>query len=133
MAEPFSMSAIVTPAVSQLASSAEQRRAWRHRCSLAALTKLYDAATCRQHFAWIHDISSTGVAFEMRTALEGGREVLCRLRGNEPGERFEVAAQVIHCRPADGLFRVGCRFHEPFAGAQLDAVLRRLRSSDSAT
>ncbi len=105
----------------------EQRVALRHRCSFAALTRLIDSATGKKHFAWVHDISASGVAFDLRLPPAPGAELLCQLKGNRPEECFEVRATVIHARLVDGLHRVGCHFLEPFPPDRLEAVLRRLR------
>jgi hypothetical protein len=105
----------------------EQRIARRHRCSLAALTRLYEPATGKHYFAWVHDISARGVAFDLRALLEPGQEVRCLLTGSRPEQRYEVLAEVVHAGLIDGLHRVGCRFRAPLPQDQLDAVLCKLR------
>src|SRR5947209_5794769 len=87
----------------------EQRTAPRHGCSLAALTQVYLAATRERYFAWVHDVSTGGVALDMRTLLAPGQDIVCRLKGTRPEEVFEVAARVVQARFCDGLHRVGCK------------------------
>jgi hypothetical protein len=106
----------------------EQRIAPRHRCSLAALTQINVVGNPRKLFAWIHNISASGVALDMRTPLEAGQEIQCRLKGLAAGEVFETRAHVVHVRLLDGLYRTGCKFLEPFPAAQLEAVLRKISS-----
>jgi len=124
MAEP---SVLTTAAPTSLPEAREQRTALRHRCSLAALTRLYHPATGQRYFAWVHDVSGSGVAFDLRVPLEPGQELVCLLKGNRPGECYQVSAEVLHARPVEGLYRVGCRFAAPLPQEQLEAVLQRLR------
>lgn len=94
---------------------------------MAALTRLYHAGRRKTYFGWVHDVSAGGAAFELRTALAPGDILVCRLRGVQPEEDYQVEAEVIHTRPADGLHRVGCRFLVPLPADQLRTVLLRLR------
>jgi hypothetical protein len=112
-----------------LPPGAEKRLTPRHSCSLAALTQVHIPGSRQRFFAWVHDISAGGVALDMRTPLQSGKEVLCRLKGLEAHECFEVRALVVHVRLSDGLYRTGCRFLEPLPSAHLAAVLRKLRGT----
>jgi hypothetical protein len=109
-------------------SESEQRFAMRHRCSLSALTRLYLPATGQRYFAWVHDLSVIGVAFDLRTQFEPGQVLCCQLKGLRVEECFEVRAFVVHVQLIDGLYRAGCQFFEPLPPECLEAVLRKLRS-----
>ncbi len=109
----------------------EQRVAPRHGCSLAALIQVVVPATGRRCFAWVHNISTSGVALDLRTPLDSGLEIVCKLKGLLPTEQYEMRAQVVHNRLCDGLHRAGCRFAVPFPEDHLEAVLRKLRGGDA--
>lgn len=121
------MTNTATATSAQPTAGVEQRVAPRHSCSLAALTQLVVPATGQRYFAWVHDISASGMALDMRAPLEAGAEIVCRLKGTHADEQFETKAQVVHLRLNDGLYRTGCKFATPFPATHLEAVLRKLR------
>jgi hypothetical protein len=105
---------------------AEQRRAARHRCSLAALIRLYLPASGQRFFAWVHDISASGVALDMRVHLDPEQALLCQMKGIGAEPCFEVAGRIVYVKLEDGLYRVGCKFDVPLAAERLASVLRKL-------
>src|SRR3954469_1753593 len=73
----------------------ERRATWRYGCGLAALTRLHLPQTGERFFAWVHDVSLQGIAFDLLTALENGQALEFQLRQSET-ERLDLRAQVVH-------------------------------------
>ena len=109
---------------------AERRASWRYGCGLAALTRLHLTRTGERFFAWVHDVSLTGIAFDLLSAVEHGQPVEFQLRRSET-DRLDLRAQVVHTTFADGLCRVGCVFDEPLPQSLFAAILRQLRGDQA--
>ena len=108
------------------AKRSDRRRASRHGFGGPVLVRLYLPDVNEFTFSWLHDVSTSGVAFDLLRPLEAGQELLFQLR-TAPADRVELEARVVHATHAKGFCRVGCRFAQPMPHDRLRAIVRQLR------
>jgi PilZ domain len=107
-------------------ADSERRTSTRYGFGAAALIRLYLPGRDEQMYGCLHDLSATGIAFDLLGAVECGEMVVAKLRTAET-TRVEVQAEVVHATAAHGLCRVGCRLAEPMDPDVLHAILRQAR------
>lgn len=130
MADALISSATKSASLPRPPVPSERRTLVRHCCNMASLARLYSERTGEHYFAWIHDVSSAGIAFEALGPFEPGAKLVFQL--NDPGDRddFSVRVQVVHSTADQGMYRVGCQLDEPLPAAWLQAILGRLAAGD---
>jgi len=61
-------------------TAADQRKHRRHCCGKVTLTRLSLPATETPMYAWVHDISETGIGLDVLNPLPAGAELVFELK-----------------------------------------------------
>lgn len=110
------------------ADDLEQRARGRHLCGTITLAKLsLPAAAEATYFAWVHDISESGIGLDLLGRVAAGVEIVFELKGSGDSEKIRLHAQVIHATPVGSFYRLGCRFTSPLRPSVLAAIMRKVR------
>ena len=109
------------------AAESEQRSRPRHTCGTVTLTRLsVSAAADLTYFAWVHDISDSGIGLDVLGKLGAGVEIVFELKGSGDNEKIRLHAQVVHATPVGAFYRLGCRFTTPLRPAVLATITRKM-------
>jgi len=104
-------------------SSTERRIAVRWHstqqtsCHFATLEKI------TSRWALILNVSRQGIGLKLPCALTAGHEVLIELPSKVAGNERVVAAFVVHSKPVEGAWAVGCTFARPLEQEEMDTLL----------
>jgi hypothetical protein len=102
----------------------------RHLCGTIALTKLSLPAAAVTYFAWVHDISESGIGLDLLSRLGAGAEIVFELKGSTDNEKIRLHAQVVHTTAVGAFYRLGCRFMAPLRPAVLATIMGKMRGHD---
>jgi hypothetical protein len=112
------------------ADAQEQRSRPRQLCGTITLTKMsLPAAADATYFAWVHDISESGIGLDMLGRLGIGVEIALELKGSDDTEKICLHAKVIHATQVGSLYRLGCRFMVPLRPSVLATIMRKMRGA----
>jgi PilZ domain len=118
------------PAPSRAGDDLEKRSRPRHLSGTITLTRLSLATVDdASYFAWVHDISESGIGLDVLGRLGAGVDIVFELKGSGENEKIRLHAQVIHATPVGTFFRLGCKFTRPLRPAVLAAVVSKMRGS----
>src|SRR5260370_31196211 len=116
------------PAPARDGDELDNRSEPRHLGGTITLTRLSLAAVDdASYFAWVHDISETGIGLDVLGRLRAGVNIVFELKGSRENEKIRLHAQVIYATPVGTLFCLGCRFTRPLRPAVLDTIVRKMR------
>jgi hypothetical protein len=105
----------------------EQRSQLRHVCGKITLTRLsLSAVSEAAYFAWVHDISDSGIGLDVLGRLGAGVDIVFELKGSGENEKIRLHAQVIHATPVGKFFRLGCKFTRPLRPAVLATIVSKM-------
>jgi hypothetical protein len=108
------------------ADTQEQRLRPRQLCGTITLIKMsLPAAADTTYFAWVHDISESGIGLDMLGRLGIGVEIALELKGSDDTEHIRLHAKVIHATQVGSLYRLGCRFVVPLRPSVLARIMRK--------
>jgi hypothetical protein len=109
----------------QVPAEADQREHPRYGFGTITLTRLCVGATELSYFAWVHDISESGIGLDVVKPLGAGADIIFELKCT--GERkVRVYAQVVHATPAGPFYRLGCKFTRRLRPWVLRAILDKM-------
>jgi PilZ domain len=127
---PQDSAAAAVPTSSHDGDDREHRAQKRHLGGTITLTRLsLTAVDDASYFAWVHDISETGIGLDVLGRLGAGVNIVFELKGSGENEKIRLRAQVIHATPVGSLFRLGCRFTRPLRPAVLATIVRKMTGS----
>jgi hypothetical protein len=121
----------VSPQPAPAPGGPEHRAQQRHYAGRIFLTRVSLPGTDISYFAWVHDVSETGIGLDLLTPLSPGTDIAFELRGTGTFEKVRVYAQVVHATPVGPFYRLGCRFTLPLRPSVLATIRTRMRSSDA--
>jgi hypothetical protein len=110
-------------------TESDLRAAHRYGGGTVTLARLARAGASSSRFAWLHDISETGLGLDVLLPLSSGTDIVFEMRGSCEGERIRLHARVVHATRAGEFCRLGCRLTEPLPPALLSSILRKARAS----
>lgn len=106
----------------------EHRSRPRYVSGKITLTRLSLAAVNdATYFAWVHDISDSGIGLDVLGRLGAGVDIVFELKGSSENEKIRLHAQVIHATPVGKFFRLGCKFTRPLRPAVLATIMSKMR------
>lgn len=86
-------------------------------CHFATLEKI------SSRWAVVANVSASGIGLNLPCPLDPGSEVLIEFPSKDLGQPRVVAAFVIHSRPTDNAWAIGCTFARPLSQEELDLLL----------
>jgi hypothetical protein len=109
---------------------ADQRVHQRRLCGIMIFTRLSLPGINNTAFAWIHDISESGIGLDVLGPLATGVELVFELK-REVGRTIRIYAQVVHATHAGSFCRLGCRLTRPLRPMVLRDVLDLLKADEA--
>ena len=82
----------------------------RYCCGTVTLTRVALAAADVAYFAWVHDISESGIGLDVLAPMATGVDLVFELKRGAGNDKLRVNAQVIHATAVGPFYRVGCKF-----------------------
>src|SRR5256885_2237818 len=87
---------------------ADQRTHLRHCCGTVTFARLSLPTAKGSLFAWVHDISETGIGLDVLNPLPAGVDLVFELKRDKQ-KAIQVHAQVVHSTPTNAFYRLGCK------------------------
>ena len=101
------------------------RGARRYHSDLATLCRMSANPGENGTTAWVHDISTVGIALICPQELAVAAALTLRLRKSDQSGFISISATVIHATPeVSGAWRIGCRFERELSDDELDSCLQ---------
>lgn len=100
------------------------RQSQRHRFTLATSGKLHFPSSGRSVYAWVSDLSASGVGLTLPVPLDEGTELVLHLRSARGKSVHQWAARVVRAtREGDDAWHIGLAFCKKLAPDVLDSLL----------
>jgi hypothetical protein len=129
MSEPAA--APVTTSVRPTAKKSNMRARPRYGAGTVTLTRVALASTTVKYFAWVHDISETGIGLDVLGPLGAGAELIFELKSSGPEQRIRFHARVMHATRVGLFYRLGCRFIKSLQPTTMTAILKQMRGTEN--
>jgi hypothetical protein len=116
----------------QASKGADQRAHRRHCCGTVTFARLSLPHAQTSLFAWIHDISETGIGLDVLNPLPAGVDLVFELK-RERRPAIQIHAQVVHATPTSAFYRLGCKLTRSLRRTVLRDVIDLLRAAEAET
>jgi hypothetical protein len=131
MLEALQLNDSVPPQPCPASAQADQRAHRRHCCGTLMFTRLSLPGVNNSAFAWVHDISESGMGLDVLSPLTAGVGLVFELK-RENSRTIRVYAQVVHATLAGSFYRLGCRLTRPLRPSVLRDVMGLLKAAQAA-